>query len=271
MGTGAAPKHPAGGVGGGAWGRAGLHVVGLCVPPPVQSGPGPRHGPPAGSITGRTSDGIVSSRCRKRGPRRRQCVCGGGQGMPPPAQQSRAELGPEPPVPTPESQIPLGPESRLHRTPPATRAEARLPGRGSKHRHKHLSLTPRGPGGLLAALLSPVSPEVMLGAGTWPQGRCLQQRSWQALPPWCTANGLAGHTGQTQASGAQAWRPELEEQGARHAAQEGEVGFTHREPRWTGCLPEQTISSLQRPMKKRVRVCSVQNNVTPAAQESRKR
>ena len=110
---------------------------------------------------------------------------------------SRAELGPELPAPTPESQILLSPEPRLHRTPPAARTKARLPGRGSEHRHKHLSLTPRGPGGLLAALFSPVSPEVTLGAGTWLRGRCLQQRSWRALPPWCTASGSADHSGQT--------------------------------------------------------------------------
>ena len=110
---------------------------------------------------------------------------------------SRAELGPELPAPTPESQILLSPEPRLHRTPPAARTKARLPGWGSEHRHKHLSLTPRGPGGLLAKLFSPVSPEVTLGAGTWLRGRCLHQRSWRALPPWCTASGSADHSGQT--------------------------------------------------------------------------
>lgn len=70
---------------------------------------------------------------------------------------SRAELGPEPPAPTPESQILLGPEPRPH-TPPAARAEARLPGRGSEHRHKHLSLTLRGPRGIAGRAAQPHVP-----------------------------------------------------------------------------------------------------------------
>lgn len=41
---------------------------------------------------------------------------------------------------------------------------------------------PEGPRGT-AGCAAPMSAEVMLGAGSWPQGRYLHHRSWQALPP----------------------------------------------------------------------------------------
>lgn len=41
---------------------------------------------------------------------------------------------------------------------------------------------PEGPRGT-AGRAVPMSPEVTLGAGSWPQGRYLHHRSWQALPP----------------------------------------------------------------------------------------